>query len=78
MKQAIAREWLVLVASLLGGGIGIPYVVWWLQGRRVAFPDFLAEDGAAVIVAVGTYVLVQFVRSIAWAIRVLAAGRKSE
>ena len=72
MKRAIAREWLVLVASLLGGGIGIPYVLWWLDGRREAFPQFLAEGGTAVlIVAVGTYALVQFVRSIAWAIRVL-------
>ena len=78
VKRAIAREWLVLVASLLGGGIGVPYIVWWVDGRQVAFPEFLPEGGGVgvLVSAVATYALVQFVRSIAWAIRVLS--RESE
>lgn len=74
-KRVIAREWLLFVGLGLVLGLLWPKVLFSaLGGSPGAFYEALFDDDDALAawgVALAPYALVQLVRSVAWAVRVL-------
>ena len=73
-RKAVAREWLIFV-GLSGLGFGILFVLFIFVGEDLlsAYIEVLFTDveWPAWGVVMGPYLLVQFSRSVVWAIRVI-------
>ena len=73
-RKAVAREWLIFV-GLSGLGFGILFVLAILFAEDVVSDYvevlFTSVEWQAWGVVMGPYLLVQFSRSVVWAIRVI-------
>lgn len=75
MSRVVAREWLLLLACLIAGAIMAIAINGVAEGRAIDLYDALIlRNGIVyfwrVLMAIfGPYILVQFVRSVIWAIR---------
>lgn len=74
IKKIIAREWLILIGSLLLGIICFP-INCWIIGLIINPDDGFSIPDNYIILFLIPYFLIQFVRSVIWAIKVLKKSK---
>ena len=79
IKKIIAREWLYLIGFVVLGFIILPLLLKIILDPQEHISEFFIDffdrlsrkEWIVWLVAIGPYIVFQFIRSIAWAIRVI-------